>query len=220
MPRKYRKKQRKHKRRTYRRLVSMGAPSGAPTIRIANLRFCETTNLACTSGILNARQYRANSINAPSLTTGSAHQPMAHDQWAILYNHYVVLGSKITFTVINDSTVSPAYVGVYLNDGTTLPYTVGDDFVEARKGQYRLIQQNNPATIKLTQKFSTKKYFNVADVKDSLGRLGSSFFNNPTEQAYYSLWYQTLDASSDTIRFSVVVDYIVQFSEPRDLPVS
>lgn len=220
MPRKFRKKQRKHRRKKYQKLVSMGAPSGAPTIRVANLRFVEMSNLACSAGVLNQRQYRANSIGEPSVTTGSAHQPMGHDQWALFYNHYVVLGAKITVKIINDGTISPAYCGIYLSDGTTTPYVNGYEFIEARKGTYRMIQQNNPQTLTISSKFSAKRYFNVTDVKDNISRLGASMATSPTEQAVFGLWYQTLDASSDTIRYTATVDYIVQFSEPRDLTKS
>lgn len=227
MPRKYakksgnRKRPRRYKRRRYsRRLTSMGVPSGMPTQRTANLRYADVVSLTSTSGILNDYIFRANDIYDPNLT-GTGHQPMGHDQWAALFNHYVVLGSKISVKVVNDdSSLQPASLGCYLSDGKSLAYTTSTEFIEARKGSHRLIQPNHTNTISLGAKFSCKKFFNLSDVKDNITRVGAQVNASPSDQAYYHIWYDTLTASSDTIQIQVVVDYIVSFSEPKDLTAS
>lgn len=212
-------RRRNHRKRNYRRLVSNSVPSGMPTTKIANLRYVETTNVACTTGVLNEILWRANGIYDPRVAVGG-HQPMGFDQWSVLYNHYVVVGSKITIKVINDTTVSPAMCGVYLSDGQTLSYTTPEEYIEARKGTYRMIQPTNPKTLSLSNKFSAKRFYNIVNIKDNVDRLGSPIGQDPGEQAYYHIWYQTLDSSSDTIRFTVTIDYIVLFSEPKDLTQS
>jgi hypothetical protein len=45
-------------------------------------------------------QYASNSIFDPNLTA-TGHQPLSHDQWSQFYQHYLVMGSKITIKVLN-----------------------------------------------------------------------------------------------------------------------
>lgn len=214
----YRKVYRKRPRR--RALVLNYVPSGMPTQRVAKLKYCQVNALTSTTGILNEQRFSANNIYDPDIT-GGGHQPMGHDQWLALFNHYVVLGSKITMKFCDsDNTVTPAHVGLYLSDGKTLSYSTGYEYIEARKGQYRMMVPNQGKALILRNKFSAKKFFNVKDVKDNTMRLGAAMGASPTEQAYYHIWFQTIDASTNTMRYIVEIEYIVLFSEPKDLSLS
>lgn len=201
----------------YRRLLSRAVPSGMPTQKVAKLRYSENVLITSSTGILTETLFRANSIFDPN-QSGAGHQPMGHDQWAALFNHYVVLGSKIRVSVVNnDTTKEPANVGVYLSDGKTLSYTQANEYIEARKGQYRTIDPSNTRTIIINNKFSAKRFFNVKDVKDNIDRLGGTMGSNPGDDAYYHVWYQVMTGNSDSIRLQIVIDYIVLFSEPKEL---
>lgn len=214
----YRKVHRKRPRR--RALVSNYVPSGMPTTRIAKLKYCQINALTSTSGILTEQLYSANNIYDPDVS-GAGHQPMGHDQWAALFNHYVVLGSKITLKCCDsDSTVAPTHVGLYLSDGKTLSYTSGYQYAEARKGQNRLTAPGANKTLYMRAKFSAKKFYNVKDMKDNTDRLGAAVGASPGEQAFFHFWVQTIDASTNTIRYIAEIEYIVLFSEPKDLSTS
>lgn len=216
----YRK--RPYRKRTYRRrrLVSNSVPSGMPVQRVAKLRYVEKITLSSTVGGLQTWVWGANNIFDPNVS-GTGHQPMGHDQWAGLFNHYVVLGSKIHLQVSSASTpISPAYCGVYLTDSATAPYSNYEEYIEARKGEAKLISQDSTRTTHLNNKFSAKKFFNVKDVKDNIDRLGALVGVSPNEQAYYASWYQTANGSTDTAAFLAVIDYIVLYSEPKDLTKS
>lgn len=228
MPRKYAKRPTKRrprkraykKRYTRRALVSNYVPSGMPTTRVAKLKYAQVMSVSSASGIIGEQRFSANNIYDPDVT-GTGHQPMGHDQWAALFNHYVVLGSKITVNFCDsDSTTTPTHVGLYLSDGKTLSYTAGYEYIEARKGAFRLIVPNEGKRHRLVNKFSAKKFFNVKDVKDNLSRLGAATGASPTEQSFYHIWVQTLDSSTNTIRCVVEIEYIVLYSEPKDLSVS
>lgn len=215
----FRKKPKKTYRSRRRRtsLVSMGVPSGMPTARRANLRYCQIMYLTSSAGTLGSDVFRANSIYDPDFT-GSGHQPMGHDQWTALFNHYVVLGSKMTAQCTsNTGSIPPTGLGIYLTDSTTVPYTSTEDFVESRKGQSKMSGFGQETAIKLSCNYSAKKFYNIVDVKDNLLRIGSASGANPTDQALFVLWAQALDGTTHNYRILVTIDFIVEFSEPVDL---
>lgn len=207
-------------RRPRRRLTSRSVPSGMPSQRVAKLRYCSVHDITCTTGVIQEYIYRANGCFDPN-QTAVGHQPMGFDQWALLFNHYAVLGSKITVKVLNDNTTtSPAIVGVYLSDGKSMSYTTATEFMEAKKGQYRMISPGQSKSISLVNKFSAKRFFNVTNVNDNQERLGAAPTADPTEQAYFHIWYQTLDSNTDKIECAVTIEYIVQWGEPKELAQS
>lgn len=223
MPRRYKKsrkyKKRKPRRKGYRSLVSNYAPSGVSTTRIANMRYVEEITINSLTGLMGTHVFSANSIYDPNVT-GAGHQPMGHDTWATLYNHYVVLGSKITVKIAPKSQNSTSVVGVYLSDAATPAYSNSNQYQEARKGSQRMIsiEQGKPVTV--VSKLSTKKFFNVTDVKDNLDRLGAVIGVTPVEQAYYTIWCQGKSGINADYSVIAQIDYIVAFSEPKDLSAS
>lgn len=223
MPKRKTYKRKMTKKRKYKKKISsMGVPSGIPLSRRGYLRYSESINIVSASGSLGAHLFRANSCHDPDYT-GVGRQPMAWDEWKALYNHYCVVGSKIKVTVLSDSgTTSPFVVGVYLSDGTTLPYTNWNGYNEAKKGTQVMINGTpNVRTQSAVAKFSAKKYFNVTDIKDNFQRLGALTSGNPAELSYFVVYYQQIDtAISDTKTILITMDFIVDFSEPKSLALS
>jgi len=229
MPRKtYAKKRRptkrpggKRTRRTYRRRPYISnALSGMPKTRRAILRYTEhVTSMTSTTGTLASYVFRANGLYDPNYTS-TGHQPMGFDQWAALYNHYVVLGSKMTVKVLPQETnVSPCVIGTFLTDGSAVPYTTPGSFIEAKRGPYRLFKATD-RVVSLVQKYSSKKQFNVVDVKDNMDRLGAPVTADPTEEAMFNIWFFTMDLTTASLNLFVSIDYIVEFSEPKDMATS
>lgn len=196
----------------------MGYVSGLPKTRLARMRYSENVSLTSTGGALDKVQFRANGVYDPNLT-GVGHQPFGYDTWNTLYNHRVVVGSKIYVSFVGTGAVVSA-AGVYLSDDTSVPYLTADGFIEAKKGTWAVMAGRETRAPTLQSSFSAKRYFNITDIKDNVDRLGASSTNNPTEQCYYNIWYQTQDSSTDTVYAQVIVDYIVMYSEPKDLAQS
>lgn len=223
MPRKYQKKKsvvRRRPRRTRyrrRRIRNLGVPSGIPTRRRVSMRYCEAFALTCTSGVLTSHLWSANSVYDPNVT-GTGHQPISYDSMSALYNHYTVVGAKIRFTITDSATShsSPGRCGVYLTDAPTPPYVSGASYIEAKKGAYRLITGGQRGVVTCTGYYSPKQFFNIKDIKDNRDTIGSSISSNPTENAYFLTWYEITDGSTNAVQCQVVIDYIVDFSEPRD----
>lgn len=215
------KRTKTNRKKPMNRYIAMGTPSGMPTPRRAILRYCDQHTLTSSSGLLGTWVYRANSVYDPNYT-GTGHQPMGFDQWSILYNHYTVVGAKITVQMmVDNSTAIPSAYGVFLNDNLTTTYTSWQSFKEARKGTSVVVQGNAGQTIRpVIAKYSAKKFYNVTDVKDNSTNLGALTTANPTEGAYFICWFQNTTGGTDTQSFAITIDYIVDFSEPRDLAPS
>lgn len=220
----YRKKttkrvKRKPKRR-YRLSYNNGIPAGMPHQRVAKLRYVEEISATSTAGGLQTWVWSANSAYDPYYS-GVGHQPMGFDTWTSLYNHYVVLGSKCTVQYTPSTNPSNAtYVGCYLTDSFTPPYSTYTSFMESQKGSTKIVPRNSTDNTVVQQKFSAKNFFNVTDVKDNIARLGAAVNTNPTEGAYYMCWVQTVDGDTQVMNLVVMIDYIVSFSEPKDLAQS
>lgn len=216
--RKTKKGKRSKSRYTSRKLVSMTVPSGMPVQRRACLRYHEALQVTSTSGILGYHVFRANSLFDPDLT-GVGHQPMGYDQWASLFNHYIVLGAKLTCMWGETTTASGSnmVVGTYLAAGAASVYSDYNSFIESRKGTHNIMVFPRKPTY-TSSKFSCRKFFNVIDPRDNLQRLGAAIDADPNEGAFFHVYAQSLDKSStNTVIASIMIEYLVEFSEPRDL---
>lgn len=69
----------------------------------------------------------------------------------------------------------------------------------------------------LTQKFSTKKYFDLKDIKDNQGRYGAAINQNPSEDAFYRVYAETEVGETVSMRWTAIIDYIILFYEPKEL---
>jgi len=224
----YRRRKTNYRRRRYRRkyrkkMTGMGTPSGMPLTRIAKLRYCLETGFTSTNGTFLLHQFSANDCHDPDFTS-VGHQPMGWDQWKALYNHYVVVGSKMTiYGKAADTNTKSLTCGVFLDDDYTSSYSNISGMIEARKGSFTKIGLPSGGAVmkKLTCGFSAKKYFNVANIKDNFLRLGANTGVSPAETASYNFWYQTEDQSTTaSIRAIVIIDYVVLFSEPKSIAQS
>ena len=201
--------------------------SAFPKSTIVKLKFAKTINLNPDQVTPLVHHYfRANSCYDPD-QSGVGHQPLGFDEWSTFYNHYVVLGSKCSFTGSTaSSTARSGYVqGVLLSATTDAPTDV-ETYMEQGpvvwKGNVNM--QNGAGQPKtVTKNFSAKKFFNVTNVNDNTSRIGAIVTTNPTEQAYYACSIGSIDPGAgdpDHFYGVVVIEYIVQFSEPKNLTSS
>lgn len=196
---------------------------GFPRTKVVKLRYVEQTTLTPGAGNVPTHQYRANSCFDPDLT-GTGHQPLFYDQWAAIYDHYTVLGSKITVSFQNfDSHYG--MVGIQTDDNAVVS-GVGTD------GSYSKILENGTkhkpigpkgtyGTKFVTSTYSAKRMFGLRDTAAVMSRtpdLGAAIGANPSEGSYYNVWATSTDQSAftDAIVCNVIIDYIVAFSEKSE----
>lgn len=211
---KYRKKRSNfhHKRRTVSQVRAPISDS-----QVIKMRYCETIEIhPAVDGIIGTHVFSANNAFDPNVT-GTGHQPMGFDQWSVFYDHITVIGSKIRATYIPGS--SPFIALIHTADNATLS-TVPNTVLERTGTQWKWLGNagaggNTGNTLK--KFFSTKKFFNVTDVKDN-AMLKGSFTTSPAEQAYYhvSLFQPNAGALGD-VAVTIEIEYICQLSERKDL---
>ena len=71
-------------------------------------------------------------------------------------------------------------------------------------------------------KFSTKKFWNVTNVKDNIPRLGAAVTAGPSDEAFFAVWAQAMNVGGDppVLQYLITIDYVAAMSEPTDLLLS
>ncbi len=206
-----------------RAMVPRGVNTMANIPMFQKMRYVQRVALSPGAGTLASFSFGANALFDPPLG-GGGHQPMRFDQISLFYNHYVVVGSKITVIKVGTGTtlLTPVMWGVYLDDSTTGP-TEFTDLIEQGRTRFALTNQSlNQGMQRVTKFFSAKRFFNIKNPKDNVTRVGADTTANPTELAVYRIWAQALNNTSTPTPedYYVQIDYSVVFSEPRDLAAS
>lgn len=206
------------RRRAMRRRMRYIPRGPFPLSRIVKLRYMSNQqDLVCTSGALATVNVIANQ------PVFAGNYPYGWNEWSALYNHYVVLGSKITVYQFGQDDTNTSkifgFMGCYLGDDAT-NYTDYATLIENRMGRFCRASSDSSLS-KTGGYFSAKKFFNVKDVKDNLDRLGSSVSGAPSELANFKIWAQPINkTSSQTFYCNFLVEWIVSFSERKDVPAS
>lgn len=185
---------------------------------IVKLRYHESTSINPLTGSSLSHFWSANSIYDPN-ATGTGHKVMGYDQWEPFYAHYTVLGSKLTARFCSgvDDGTGICLVGVGLQrdtTGTIDPNTV----IERRDANTRLLTSANAMqTVTVVKCFSARKFFGYKDVGEG-DETRTAMGSNPQDRAYFNTFISSLSGNDPTTTFvSVTIDYIVQFSERKDL---
>lgn len=164
--------------------------------------------------------FSANGMYDPNYT-GTGHQPMYFDQVGALYNHYCVIGSKITIRAVPQGTSvqNPYKIVLWVNDDTNVSPTV-DGIMEFKGAKTRLCTGGiNPSQIVLTQSWSAKKYFGGSPLANT--NLQGTTSSNPIEQSYYNITLRTLDGiSTVSVWFQVQIEYIAIWKELKEILIS
>jgi len=210
-------------RNNRRRKTVARIPLGMPASKIVRLRYCDNFVINPAVGFVATHTISANSLHDPN-TTGTGHQPLYYDSYSALYDHYVVLGAKISVhaSSAGGTAYAPAIFGCLLeDDNSTLTGKTTMNLMEQKNTRYRFVQvgpnYQSPAARSITQTFSAKKFFGVGDVADN-ARLAASIGSSPADQAYFRIWLGAQNTVQDipATNFVVTVEYIVKFTELKE----
>lgn len=220
------------KKRTYRRRRRNNPRrpilSGFPSKKLVKLRYVDTgVNLDAPSAGMAQTIYRANSCFDPYQPTGG-HQPMGYDQWSAIYEKYTVLGSKITmkWNPLAVANLTPGRFGILLSTDTVgvTNFSTINSLLESKLignayktfGPYDSATNNRACTT--TKKFSAKRFFGKVNVVDGSANTALTS-TNPGNEAYFIPWVAAIASAQDpeVATFTITIDYIVQFSNPRIL---
>lgn len=221
------------KRRTYakrsgsktaKRLKTSVVPRGIPrpsdallgNNKLVKLKYVEAFNLnPGASGVPATHVWSANGMYDPNIT-GVGHQPRGFDQLMALYDHFWVKSSTITvdFASTSNDAIAPFTVGISLQDDSS---PEGDmiQACENRSAVYRITTDS--VSPRLSLGFDSKSYF-YKFKNDLLGSDGG----NPADQAYFVVFAQPANSTSDlgNINCVVTIEYTALLSEPNNVAAS
>jgi len=171
----------------------------------------------------NSWVFSANGIFDPDITGAAGGQPMGTDQMFLLYEHYTVLGGKITVNFMNESKTEYAYCGIGIAPDSTLqsdPYRLVENGMLTRSYIAEGFSGNPKSHCELTLPFDISKINSRKNiVGDDLYRGDAA--NNPTEQTYLHVFhYNPNNATSTTINYDVLIEFDVVWTEPKKLTLS
>lgn len=218
------------KKKTYRKKKKKYAVVRQPQIiadsTIVTLRYVDSVNLNAGAATRAYDTWSATSIFDPYVAVGG-HQPLGADQWAQFYNHYQVIGAKITahFTVISTGTVDNTIGVVKLSDTSTWTPTDINTLMEQNKVNYKFLTSGNGSRsyAKVVGYYSPRKFFGLkypSDEHDLRGTTGDSG-TDPTENAYFHVGLGSAnDGDPMLVPVRVVIEYRVKFTERKDIGAS
>lgn len=224
----YRKRRRKRpykKKRSFSKsnrysLSSVNKTNPFPKRFLTKLRYCTTVDIDPPLGSSASHLFRAGSPFDPDFT-GVGSQPRYFDQIMPLYDHFTVIGSKITVKVANPHT-TPYIVGVQLNGNGTAVVKV-NDLIEQRNSTYKWIGHAyaKSAINTITKSYSPKKFLGISNPLAN-DQLRGSISANPAEDAYFAVTVGSHDPAVNGLALPlvIIIDYIVVFTEPRTVAQS
>lgn len=208
---------RNNARRTTRYKTIVNTGLGFPQRMKMTHRYVTTVGLNSTSGAIGTYKFACNGLYDPDIT-GTGHQPMFFDQMAAIYNHYHVIGSKISVQIVpaeDNSITRPCHCAIVLNDDSTA-YTNMDTIRERAKSQYRLLNPEQARGVTLSSKWSAKKTFGGSVIAND--ELGGDTTSNPLEETQYHIHVQTADLLTTTALYlNVTITYIAIWNEMKDV---
>lgn len=223
----YRRYSRRRPRKSYRRPAAPRRrthrymPFVLPSRYSCRLRYVDEISINSDSGVVKVHDFRANDLYDPNCT-GAGHQPMGFDTLTQNYDHFTVIGSKITVKPVFDQSSSnavPGYWGVALVDaiGTYDNTSATTLFENERVGRPRTYGILNQTVIQnqTVRTFSLKRFFNVGSGVDD-DRFQCDSGNSPPECAYFEVYVAPIAGNDPgTLKFIVTIEFIVVCHEPK-----
>ena len=178
-----------------------------------------TLTSTASSAVPIKQVFSCNGLYDPDVT-GAGHQPMYFDQMTALYDHYVVIGSKIDLKITAvGSSLPTAIVTLWIDDDNTLTNNRIDYFIETGTASRCMVPQNSGSTFSLSKKWSAKKFFGkgVLANTDLQGTIGT----NPAEQSSFVISMIAVDQFTTTIvAVEALITYIAVWKELKDVAAS
>lgn len=222
--RKYNKKSKNVRSRIYKLIKRVyqkpmvNAGQGFPKKMLMTHRYSECLLLTSASGVLATYNWVANGMFDPN-QTGTGHQPMYFDQMAAIYDHYTVIGAKLTVKISNVVANIGARCGIFINDDTVVTPSFVDALRERNPNVSRIINNGSNNVTTMTIKWSGKKTFGKYNLTNP-SFIGTAAAN-PTEQSIFTFFIQPIDASSTQNYYvEYLLEQIAVWTELKDIASS
>lgn len=183
-----------------------------------NHRYVTDLRATSTTGSLAVHNFRANGMFDPD-QSGTGHQPLYFDQLTAIYNHFTVIGSKISVTFTTDANTSfSTIVGIAKNDDPTVTPATSANLCELSDTVHAVLRGSLYGQKQLTQSFSAKGTFGGSVLAND--DLQGSASADPLEQTFYTIFVQNPLLESSTVEVHIVIEYTAVWDELKDLASS
>lgn len=160
-------------------------------------------------GLANTQLCNIGSIFDPD-TTGVGHQPLGHDQYAAIYEQYVVLNIMYEVVIANFSAAQVVVAGVTISDSLT-PQTDVRVLVENGGTDWRTLGFNgsNTAVATFKGKVNIAKVHGLTESEHISAHL-AQFGANPAESVFMHVWAADgFSGTAPTVQCSIRLMYDV-----------
>jgi len=186
-----------------------GAALGLPARKTVTMRYCETINLAMTTGAMAVYDWSSDDLFDPNIT-GAGHQPYGFDQWCLFYTKFTVLKSSCKIHVASSGV--PISAGVFFSRGaagSTISSAMG--LIEATRGTACLVTGSSAPPQSASSNFDLR----ITDPDFDPGSFFCTSAASPTFRYHYTLYAQPTDlGSSVTLQGYICIDYEVLLEDP------
>lgn len=230
----YRRRYKRRNRSKFTSKSSIARPrisfADQPKSKMVKFRYASDVTLNPGAGLIAGHVYRANGLFDPDVTS-TGHQPYGFDHTMNFYDHYTVLGSKISCQFFNGSgsNIAPSYCGVTLTDSSSsiAGFSNPSHLIESNllKLPVLIVGGNGGNSVSSgkypikSQTFSAKKFF----ARNPLGasELTGTATTDPVEEAYFTIFAGSVaGVDSGTVSCLVTIDYFAVLSERQSLSQS
>lgn len=227
---KSKKKTYKRRRRYYRRGTRSGFSRGVVVSKQSSplrktfkvrMKYCENA-ISLNPTVSGAASYvfSANGLYDPNIS-GVGHQPSGFDEMMTMYDHYTVIGAKITCTFVNTDTTYTQQVAIVARDSAT-PNSDIRESIEAGTCVHSVLSPdgNDRATQTLVYNLNPNKFLGrskpLSD-PDLKGNVAA----NPTEQVYFHIMADPGNSNdSSIVGATVLIEYTAILHEPKEVGLS
>lgn len=220
--RRYRRRKQRRKKYVMSRSLALPIPnSWKGTMRYVARVVLDPTGAAGAA----VHVFRANSPFDPSFT-GAGAQPRGYDQMALFYNHYTVIGAKITAVFTAASAGSEEYTVGIATRASNTPQTTVFAYQEPGNVKWKYLMQGHqggPTMVRVSAKYNNTFLFG----KQTKGQvmnpsIRTAVTGNPTEAAWWHVFCNSVDETTDNaaLNVTVVIQYICVWTEPNVPPQS
>lgn len=183
-------------------------------------KYVDTFPISASGGAFNYFSMKANGMYDPQPTVGG-HQPLYFDVCSNIYNHFTVIGSRMTakFAAAGGAITIPFKCCVYLNDDQVVTGTTTiNSLIEQQDVVWDQIGPDN-MQVTLVKDFSLRREFGHVNLSQD-GYRGNST-SDPTELSYFTLGVQSSDVVGDAASIvTIEIEYIAIWTELRDIAQS
>ncbi|AJD07475.1 putative capsid protein [Odonata-associated circular virus-9] len=193
--------------------------------QLVTLRYCKNIQLNPANGAtISVATFRANDIYFCDGLAGS--EPKGTTEWEGFYNHYLVIGSKMTAMFNSGSSTTSngaGTVGVVLTDTSNVAYINNTDVMTEPRARWKIIgNQTGTGTKTITKGYSPKKFFTIHNLLDNQEHYGAPVSVSPPEIAFFQVFFAPHAASAGTGGpwVTVIIDYKVMYTGPKRIAPS